>query len=168
MKKKMNEQISSESGATGNMQIKEDSEEYEGEKKSKTQEVEVEDVDKIIKEQVIEEQEDFTEVQVEDDELQDFEQMEGSFVMDASKTRDLDYIRADDTNKSPREGSFVGSRNGSFISDAQNKTTVEQEYRSNESIEDVEIGVFNDNAITFDEYKKSFLAEGENAEEEKK
>jgi hypothetical protein len=32
------------------MQIKEDSEEYEGEKKTKTQEVEVEDVDKVIKE----------------------------------------------------------------------------------------------------------------------
>lgn len=33
IKNKRNEQISSESGATGNMQIKEDSEEYEGEKK---------------------------------------------------------------------------------------------------------------------------------------
>ena len=70
--KKRNEQISSESGATGNMQIKEDDEEYEGEKKeiaAKTvNEVAVEDVDKGIKEQVGEAsaEEDFTEVQVEE------------------------------------------------------------------------------------------------------
>lgn len=90
-------------------------------------------------------------------------------MVDSSKTRDLDYIRAVDENKegSPRNNSFVGSRNdGSFISDGHNKTTVEQEYRSNESIEDVDIGVYTDNALTYDEYRKSIL-EGE-AEEEKK
>ena len=94
--------------------------------------------------------------------------MEGSFLQ---SSKNLDYIKAtgqQEGGTSPRNGSFVDSRGGSFISEGNNnKTILDEDYRSNESIEDqnIDVGVYADNAITYQEYKRSVL---EQAKEEEK
>ena len=89
--------------------------------------------------------------------------MEGSFLQ-GSNQKNLDYIVPTETEDkqggaSPRNGSFVDSRGGSFISEGRNKTVIDEDYRSNESIEDqqIDVGVYADNAITYQEYKRSLL-----------